>query len=270
MTYHSVNILENSYEQNDHIALVADLRTLSKLGWRIVPLKEVASWVQPPSKLAPDKVVAMSCDDGSWFDFHDLDHPTCGMQRGFLNILRDFTGRTSAQEEPGVHMTSFVIASPEARSELDRKGLIGKNWWGDEWWAEAESTGLMEIACHSWDHVHPDLDWVAQRSQVKGDFTKVNSFQDCEVQVRRAGDYIASRLGGKRPTLFAYPWGEASEYIRDEYLPKHRERHGFAAAFTTEPKPVEKSDSIWALPRYVFGRDWRSPEGLERLLADCA
>ncbi|MDX1555099.1 MAG: polysaccharide deacetylase family protein [Xanthomonadales bacterium] len=267
LTYHSVNVIRNIYAENDHIALASDLRTLTSLGWQVRPLRDVAAWCASNDVLpGASRVVGLSCDDGSWFDFYDLDHPTCGMQRSFLNILEDFRSECG-DEQPNLHMTSFVIASPQARDELDRKGLIGKGWWGDEWWVEAESSGLMEIACHSWDHVHPDLDRVVQRNQEKGNFNRVNSFEDCDAQVRRAGDYIAGRLGGKRPTLYAYPWGQASAYIRDEYLPNHCERHGFEAAFTTDPKPVEKSDSRWTLPRYVFGRDWRSPQELEQLLS---
>jgi len=271
LTYHSVNIVENSYRANDHIALASDLSTLTRLGWRIVSIREVVSWHQFSNvESGSEKAVAISCDDGSWFDYYDLEHPTCGMQRSFLNILRDFKAQWGAYIKSPPHITTFVISSPDARDELDKKGLIGKRWWGDEWWSDAEASGMMEIGCHSWDHVHPDLERVVQRNQVKGDFSLINSFQDCEIQVRRAGDYIAAQLEGRRPILYAYPWGEASEYIQTTYLPNYRDRHGFEAAFSTEPKPLEKSDSIWSLPRFVFGRDWTSPEGLESLLKECS
>jgi peptidoglycan/xylan/chitin deacetylase (PgdA/CDA1 family) len=77
---------------------------------------------------------------------------------------------------------------------------------------------------------------------------------------------MASVLAGKRPTLFAYPYGQVSDYAVEQYLPEHAPRHGFRAAFTTEPKPVSRSDDIWALPRFVFGQDWRSTEGLKAIL----
>lgn len=271
LTYHAVNIINNSYPENDHLALASDLETLTRLGWRIVPLNDVVQWHRGTrGDWASAKIVAFSCDDGSWFDYYDLDHPTCGMQVSFLNILRNFSGQAGGALSTPPHITSFVISSPDARGELDQKGLIGKGWWGDEWWADADASGLMDIACHSWDHVHPDLERVAQREQKKGDFTMVDTFEDCEVQVKQAGAYIAQKLGGRQPTLFAYPWGQASEYIRSEYLPRHQEKHQFRAAFTTQAKPVEKSDSVWSLPRFVFGRDWKSPEGLEALLASCS
>ncbi|NND45931.1 MAG: polysaccharide deacetylase family protein, partial [Xanthomonadales bacterium] len=210
--------------------------------------------------------VAITLDDGAWFDFHDLDHPTCGLQRGMLGILQDFRKEVGTERQPSVHATSFVIASPQAREELDREGLIGKGWWGDEWWAEAERSGLMEIACHSWDHLHPDLDHVAQRDQRKGDFHAVDSEEDCDLQVARAGDYL-EEIVGRRSRYFAYPWGQVSAYLAEEYLPGQRDKHGFEAAFTTEGRAVRRGDDPWRLPRYVFGRDWREPGDLERLLA---
>jgi peptidoglycan/xylan/chitin deacetylase (PgdA/CDA1 family) len=124
----------------------------------------------------------------------------------------------------------------------------------------------MDIECHSWDHVHPELDHVAQKDQVKGDFCRVESFEDCEIQFTRAGEYIGRVLGGKRPTLFAYPCGEASDYALSEYLPNHQSRHQFRAAFSTEPKSVSKSDNTWLLPRFTCGLDWKSPQELTEIL----
>jgi hypothetical protein len=266
LTYHSVNIIRNTYAENDHIALAEDLRTIDRLGHRVVPLRRVFDWQQGRvDDKEVEACVAITLDDGAWFDFHDLDHPSCGMQRGMLGILQDFRDEIGAGRQPGVHATSFVIASPGARDELDRKGLVGRGWWGDEWWSEAELSGLMEIACHSWDHNHPDLDRVAQKDQFKGNFHVIDTEDDCRVQVAQAGDYIERKLG-KRPRFFAYPWGQASDYLAAEYLPSKAGEHGFEAAFTTEAKPVEQSDDRWRLPRYVFGRDWSAPGELERLL----
>ncbi|NND45698.1 MAG: hypothetical protein HKN58_10265, partial [Xanthomonadales bacterium] len=39
LTYHSVNIIRNTYAENDHIALAEDLRTIDRLGRRVVPLE---------------------------------------------------------------------------------------------------------------------------------------------------------------------------------------------------------------------------------------
>ena len=41
LTYHSNNVGGNDYDNNDHVALAADLRTIRRLGLRIVPLAQV-------------------------------------------------------------------------------------------------------------------------------------------------------------------------------------------------------------------------------------
>ena len=268
LTYHGVNVNANTYQENDHFALASDLRTINELGLEIVPLRDVVDWHQ--GLIADDKMarkVAISFDDGSWFDFYDLEHPTCGPQRSLLNILRDFQAEVGRDRQPQLHATSFVISSPAARQELDTKGLIGKGWWGDDWWKVAQNSGLLSIECHSWDHLHPDVDQVAQERQLKGNFEHVQSYADCNVQFTKAAEYIAKQLGGLRPALFAYPWGRVSNYVVQEYLPGYRHRHQFMAAFTTEPRPISASDNIWMLPRYVCGRDWISPGGLEKILS---
>jgi len=266
LTYHAMNVISNNYAENDHHALASDLETIAALGFRFISLSRAVDWHQG---LATDdevrRSVAITFDDGAWFDFYDLDHPTCGMQRGMINILRDFNACHDSGQQ--VHATSFVIASPRARSSLDESCMIGRGWWGDEWWAEAAASGLLDIGCHSWDHVHPELDSVSQQDQVKGDFSEVKSFEDCEVQFARAAEYIAGVLGGRRPGLFAYPYGLASDYAVREYLPAYRERHGFRAAFGTEARAMSRRDDVWLLPRFVCGRDWRSPQGLTNLLA---
>jgi peptidoglycan/xylan/chitin deacetylase (PgdA/CDA1 family) len=265
ITYHGVNVINNSYADNDHLALASDLQTIKDLGFRIIPLSRLVDWHQ--GEVADEDVarcVAITLDDGSWFDFYDLDHPTCGIQRSMFNILNDFNAPSGADNQ--AHATSFVISSPQARTSLDRTGLIGKDWWGDQWWLEASTSGVLDIQCHSWDHVHPELDQVAQKDQIKGDFSQVNNFNDADIQFRKAGEYIGKILAGKQPDIFAYPYGAASDYAVTEYLPDKQSNHKFRAAFTTEAKAVSSSDNRWLLPRFVFGRDWVSPQGLKEIL----
>jgi len=267
LTYHGMNITENTYAGNDHIALASDLETIDELGFRVVPLSRVVGWHQ--GMLADEEMsraVAITFDDGSWFDFYDLDHPACGPQRSMFNILGDFQKRSTSSRS--VHATSFVISSPRARSSLDQSCMIGKGWWGDQWWPQAAASGLMAIECHSWDHVHPGLDRVAQQDQIKGDFREVKSYADSEIQFARAGDYIAEALKGKRPTLFAFPYGQASDYAVSDYLPNHQSEHQFRAAFATGPNAVSRNDNIWLLPRFVCGPDWQSAQGLKDILSD--
>ncbi|MCW8925187.1 MAG: polysaccharide deacetylase family protein [Xanthomonadales bacterium] len=262
LTYHGVNVIRNNYADNDHLALASDLETIATSGFRVIPLSRVVDWrLGLTGDEDVSRAVAITFDDGAWFDFYDLDHPSCGLQRSMFNILKDFRARHSNE----IHATSFVIASPEARSSLDKSCMIGENWWGDEWWREATASGLLDVECHSWDHVHPNLEKVAQQDQAKGDFGMVKTYMDCDVQFAKAGEYMGGVLG-KRPTLFAYPYGQSSGYAVNEYLPNHQSEHGFRAAFTTEPKAVAKSDDIWRLPRFVFGQDWKSPQELEVIL----
>jgi len=262
-----MNITENTYSGNDHIALASDLETIDELGFRIVPLSRVVDWHQ--GLLADEEMsrtVAITFDDGSWFDYYDLDHPACGPQRSMFNILGDF--QTRSRSSRSVHATNFVISSPQARASLDKSCMIGKDWWGDQWWPQAAASGLMDIECHSWDHVHPGLNQVAQQEQVKGDFRQVKTYEDAKIQFARAGEYIGKVLGGMRPTLFAYPYGHASDYSASDYLPNHQLEHGFRGAFATGPEAVSKTDNIWLLPRFVCGADWRSPQGLKDILND--
>lgn len=265
LTYHAINVITNDYAENDHIALASDLETIHSLGLTIIPLSRLVDWQQGElSDVEVSRSVAITFDDGSWFDFYDLDHPSCGMQRSMFNILKDFNARTETTRP--AHATSFVISSSQARDSLDRSCMVGKDWWGDQWWPEAASSGILDIECHSWDHVHPELDQVTQREQLKGDFRQIKTFADAEIQFGKAGEYIGTVLAGKRPTLFAYPWGQVSDYVVDEYLPQNRSVHRFRAAFTIAPRAVSRADNQWLLPRFVFGRDWKSPQGLTRIL----
>jgi len=260
-----MNINGDTYDKNDHLALASDLETIKELGFRVIPLSKVVDWHQgaiPDNEVL--QTVAITFDDGSWFDYYDLEHPTCGLQRSMINILHDHNSRYGPLYQ--AHATSFVISSPEARSSLDKSCMIGKDWWGDQWWVEAVLSGIMDIECHSWDHVHPNLDHVAQKDQIKGDFSQIDNFADSESQFTKAGEYIAKVLGGERPSLFAYPYGLFSSFVANEYLPEYQSSHQFRAAFTTEPKAVSKTDNTWLLPRYVCGQDWRSPQELGEIL----
>jgi peptidoglycan/xylan/chitin deacetylase (PgdA/CDA1 family) len=267
LTWHSNNIAGNDYAGNDHVALAADLRLLHRRGLRIVPLARLVDVLLGEAPVPTvDGAVALTFDDGSWFDWHDIEHPSFGMQRGFAGILRDFAAETNAP----VYATSFVIASPAARAVLDRTCLAGRGWWGDGWWRDAVAEGLLAIESHSWDHNHATLPTTAQRDQRKGSFHPIDTWTDADAEIRQASDWLDAHLVPQRTTLFAFPYGEANDYLVRDYLPRHAGEHRLRAAFGTLPAPVEPTSNRWHLPRYVCGRDWTSPAELERLLDGAA
>ena len=263
LTYHSNNVSGNDYANNDHVALASDLRAIARTGLRIVPLhRVVAALLGEIDASEVDDAVAITFDDGSWFDWHDIQHPTLGMQQGFAGILRAFARETGAS----VHATSFVIVSPEARAMLDVTCLAGLGWWGDAWWPLAQHEGVISIESHSWDHNHDTLPITAQREQRKGTFTAIDSYADADAQIRQAADWLDAYLAPHRTTLFAYPYGESNAYLREEYLPRFAHEHRLRAAFGTTPSPVTRLSKRWNLPRYVCGKDWNSPLQLQRIL----
>lgn len=265
LCYHAMNVAGPGYAENDHAALAADLETIRALGLAVVPVHQVVDALLGEGEV-PRRAVALSFDDGSWFDWHDLPHPSHGMQRGFAGILRDFRARHAAP----VHGTSFVIVSPEARAVLDRTCMIDCGWWTDGWWADAAREGLVAIENHSWDHNHATLPRTVQRAQQKGTFATVDVWADADAEIRAASDWLDAHLPAQRTTLFAYPYGDTNDYLVRDYFPRHRAEHRIRAAFTTEPAPVTPETSPWRVPRYVCGSAWQSPEALAAILRETA
>lgn len=264
LTYHSTYISGDAYEANDHVALARDLEIIASLGLRVCPLRDVVRAVETGNFSDVSNCVALTFDDGSDFDFHDLPHPTWGSQRGMLGILKDAaaTGR-----HPTLETTSFAIASPDARCELDARELIGAGWWNDDWWAAAEKTGLMRIESHSWDHNQASLR-STRTSAPRGSFQIVDE-GEADAEIRMASDYVRTRRGRLDPVLFAYPYGDVSEYLATEYFPRGAAVHGVRAAFDIDGAPVGPGADIWRLPRYVFRCHWSDEDGLRRILGEC-
>jgi len=261
LTYHSQNITCRDYSENDHVALARDLLTINSSGMRVIPLEHLITWLNgelPESAVL--NAVCITFDDGCDFDYCDMDFPGQGPQRSLLGIMQDFAQDAGAGVQPGLHATSFVIASREARQTIDKKSLFGRNWISDHWWPAADQHPLMSIENHGWDHNHPDL-----AGENRGNFHSVDSHADCLEQVVRAGSAIES-VTGRWPAIFAYPFGESSVYLRDTFFPDYTDVHGCQAAFGTHPGPVSRGSNRWDLPRYVCGRDWRSPDALEGIL----
>ncbi len=265
LCYHSCHA-GDGYATDDHIALASDLRTIHARGLRVVPLDWVVEALLGEREPL-QRSVALTCDDGVDLDWVDADHPTFGRRRSFANILRDFAAENGLTDRIP-EMTSFVVASPVARKELEVSCLAGLDWWNDTWWRDAEESGVMRVENHSLDHVHPGAGRVAQRDQRKGDFSLVDTFEDCEAQVAQASSIIEAR-SGRRPRNFAYPYGQASAYMRGTYMPTRGAEIGLRAAFSIDHALVTEHSDRWYLPRYTHGTsDMSAPADLERVLTE--
>ena len=268
LTYHPIHIVDNSYAGNDLVALESDLAAFARRGVRVRSLDQL---VTPPGSerlLAPleGPTVAITFDDGSVFDFLDHPHPTCGPQRSAATLLRKAAGDATSGARP--YATTFVIASPEARAELDRRDYFGGGYWPDHWWREAVASGALAVESHSWDHNHPSLERSVQRDNVRGTFMNIETWDEAEAEVAQSVAYIAAHAG-RAPRFFAYPWGEANEFLAREYLPRRGPELGLRAAVGSAPVAsgyVSQSSERWNLPRFVCGHDWRDPAGLDAIL----
>ncbi|MDX1460907.1 MAG: polysaccharide deacetylase family protein [Xanthomonadales bacterium] len=260
LTYHSQNVSGHSTGNNDHVALAADIDRVHAGGFEMVSLAALLARLEAGNPL--ERLVCLTFDDGCDFDVRDLDFPGHGMQRSFLGILEDFVARHGPEAQPGLHATSFVIASPKAREIIDRKSLFGNGWISDDWWQDAEASPLMSIGNHGWDHNHPDL----FPDGAGGGFSDIEAPEQCLEQVVRSASFIQEKTG-RWPEWFAYPFGESSRYIRESFFPEQRPVHRCRAALGTDPGHVTRSSDLWNLPRYVCGRDWKAPEELAALLA---
>lgn len=266
LAYHAVNIAGNDYASNDPVAFAADLRLIHALGLRIVPLEWVVEQVAGIGDRDLDGCVALTCDDGSSFDFEDLDHPTHGRQRSLYNSLLDFSAEQGADAQPDLHLTSFVIASPEARQHLDRDCLAGQDWMSDRWWADAQRSGLIAIENHSWDHNHPAVPLPGIEGMTRGSFLEVDNRARARAEIADATAYINARIAPARTRIFCYPFSHVPEYLRSEYFPRHADEHGMIAAMGDGAEPVTMSSDRWNLPRYICGWHWKSPEALRGIL----
>ena len=276
LTYHSHHVVGDDYARNDHIAFPIDLRVITDLGFEIVSLRrfvdawELAAAEEQTAQHASDRIVAITFDDGPVYDVTDFVHPRFGRQRSFLNAMRDFRARFGEGTQHGLHATSFVIASPEARRVIELTfdatcTYMEVGSMDDRWWREAGETEWLAIANHSWDHLHPALPSVAHSRQVRADFREVLSAEDADRQIADAARFISAKTAGRATPFFAYPFGQYNDFLVHNYLP------GLAppvrAAFSIDSRAATRHDSLWCLPRFVCGDDWRSPHELAQLLA---
>ncbi len=263
LTYHSQNIRGRTTQDNDHVALSEDLERLHETGLQVISLGHLLDQLE--GKCTDEDMAGSVCltfDDGCDFDVRDINYPGIGVQRSLLGIMQDFIDRHGKQAQPGLHATSFVIASEQARRLIDSRSLFGYGWISDDWWSEVSQGRLISIGNHGWDHNHPDL---APQGKKAAEFTSVNSDRQCEQQVIHAAEFIASKTGSW-PEMFAYPFGESSAFIRERFFPRRISEHRSRGALGTQPGWVTRDSNRWNLPRFVCGRDWQSPDQLLGLL----
>ncbi|MDT8409966.1 MAG: polysaccharide deacetylase family protein [Wenzhouxiangellaceae bacterium] len=265
LTWHSINVLDNTPAGNDLLAFSENLEWLARHGFTILPLAEALRRLA--ADRLPEKAVALTIDDGSILDYHDFDHPSCGRQTSILYRLEVFAETLPPKAAQLVHASSFVIASPRARQELDRVDYMSLGVWPDDWWQAANLGQRLTVESHSWDHNHDSLETTVQRNNLRGDFRQIDTLDECRAEIDQASDYIEQRAG-RRPKFLAYPYGQASDYLRGEYLPRFAAEIGLEAAFSCEPEAVTRDSDRWFLPRYVCGRDWKGSAQLAAVVAD--
>lgn len=266
LTYHAGLIDGPGYDQNDHVALREDLKRIASLGLRAVPLQWVVDAVLGRRDWRSlDNAVALTCDDGTAFDaLPGREYGTLGPQPSLLSVLQDWIDECPA-DRAEASITSFLIASPDARAAMDRQCLFDRNDLGDDWWGDAQQSGRMVFGNHSWDHNHPILPALDDIDLVRGDFFAVDNDAKAEHEIAQAQAFLTAALG-RTPTCFAYPFGHVPPFLRDDYLPRRGQSLGLEAAFTTDSGRVQPNSHRWALPRSVCRWHWKSPDELESLL----
>jgi hypothetical protein len=265
LTWHSNNIAGNAYAGNDLVAFARDLRLIDDLGFSIVPLQRVVDRLLGRSDEDLHRCVALTCDDGTDLDFHDLVHPEHGQQRSFLSSLQAFRAERGAEAQPDLHLTSFVIADPVARAKMEQDCLAGHRWLNDLWWREAEASGLISIENHSWDHNHPCLPSPGPHGIVRGDFHALADDAQARFEIADAQDYI-ERRSGRRPRLFCYPFSHVNAFVHG-WLAQHGPALGLDAAFGDGASAITEHGDRWNLPRYICGWHWHSSDELAAILS---
>lgn len=263
LTYHSHHIVGPTYDLNDHVAFPIDLELLARERVRLVSLDELYALIATRNPIH-ESIAAITFDDGPVYDFADFVHPSYGPQISFRSAMQKFRRTALGASQTALHATSFVIACPDARLVMERTADAQYTWlaegsMSDAWWQEAADEGLIGIANHSWDHMHPALERVAHSRQVRADFSAVDNIEDARAQIERAAQFIQDRTNDKMSPYFAYPFGHYNSFLVDEYFPSALSRHGAKAAFSADPALIRGGESPWCLPRYICGFHWKSP-----------
>jgi peptidoglycan/xylan/chitin deacetylase (PgdA/CDA1 family) len=266
LTFHSHNISGGDYATNDHVALDRALALLEELRIPVLRLLDVVRHLRAGTfARLPRRFACITFDDGSDYDWRDLEFPGHGRQRSMAAILRAHSRKLlGLLWTRRAHATTFVIASPDARREIAASALGDAGLMTDTWWREAQRSGLMDIGTHGWNHVHPAVSEMASRPELIEHFERIDNATDAELQVGHAYAAIHAVAGGDAGRIFAYPYGQVSDYIARTHLPAQAQ---ILAAMTALPQPVVRDTDPWLVPRYVCGPDFDSDESLRRIVA---
>lgn len=229
LTYRLPQYGDPDDEKTFHSSLRSDLETIARLGKTIVSLERIADALQSDRLHELENRVALSFDAG-------ITAATGRQVEGILEILKGF-GR-----EHHVHTTLFVsgsgadFAPPAVQSA----------------WLKAERSGLVRIENGGWiaDGRPPADPHEASR------------------EISRASVRINAIMGHGGCRLYAYPEGRCNDLMANDFLPRFISQHHLKAAFSTEPATVARGDNRWRLPRFRWGRDWRTTDDLESLLKE--
>jgi peptidoglycan/xylan/chitin deacetylase (PgdA/CDA1 family) len=265
LTFHSHNISGGDYATNDHVALDRALTLLEGLRIPVLRLLDVVRHLRAGTfARLPERFACITFDDGSDYDWRDLEFPGHGPQRSMGAILRAHSRKLlGLLWTRRAHATSFVIASPEARREIAASALGNPALMTDTWWREAQRSGLMDLGTHGWNHVHPAVSEMASRPELIEHFERIDNARDAQMQVGQAFDAIRATAGGDAGLIFAYPYGQVSEFVAATYLPAQSR---IVAAVAAVPHPVVRDTDPWRVPRYVCGPDFDSDESLRQIV----
>ena len=200
---------------------------LLERGFEFISLRQLIDVFQA-GKRAPERCVVVTFDDAF-----------AGVYRWALPVLSDLA----------IPATVFAVTNYVGRTVpmhfdmwgIAHHGEAETDWWRAMSWAEcreAESTGLVEIGCHT--HTHHN-------------FTgRVDDFIE---DIRTAQHMFTEQLAGPRP-LFAIPYGDPQLGQVDGALLKAAKDAGLACALTTQLGLVEPGQSPYGWNRLeVVERD---------------
>ena len=83
-------------------------------------------------------------------------------------------------------------------------------------------------------------------------FDTITNYSDAHIQIALANEMLCQITKNRSVPYFAFPYGQTSEYLIKDYLPKKKSIHGLKAAFTTGGTCLTQETLIWKIPRFVF------------------